>query len=220
MTPASASPEKRDEPLNLSLKSTRNTKATIWSPASALEQEEKEDRRMNSPSGRLSPMESTDCESHHHIEEDHHHGIIHPSSIPHTLPNVIDPLQLRLGLRQYRDLMLGAAAGRINSEKDLIKETSLPGEGGGSIASQWCGVWPWTTVYRSSNDMPTCSECNKTFSTHLSLDVHMKNCHREESAKHFEPYTPEADKNYTAAHPITNVGYPTKAEKTFQVSTE
>ena len=133
-------------------------------------------------------MESSDCETQ-------------VTALP-PLPAVIDPLQLRLGLRQYRDLMCnlqGAQGGRPRN-----KDASPPRDG---ITSQWCGVWPWTAaMYRAppAGDVP-CNECPRTIGSSIN---HQRDV---------EPYSPDGDKTYTPSHPVNSLTHTTKAEKTFQV---
>lgn len=196
------SPEKRDEPLNLSLKNSRSTKAAIWSPASALEQEEKEES-LPSPTGRLSPMDSSDCEATAVAHED-------PCRDPRAPP--LDPLSLRLGLRQYADFVVNLQ-GLATRDKEG-EGTVAPREEG--LSSSWCpGLWPWAPVYRGA-DVFTCQQCPKTFTSPLSLDVHMKRTHSS-TAKPYDPYPPYNDKTITQTPTLTTVT-PARTEKTFQVS--
>lgn len=157
------SPEKREEPLNLSLKSSRPTKAAIWSPASALEQEEKEES-LPSPTGRLSPMDSSDCEAPHALHDD---ACRDPRAPP------LDPLSLRLGLRQYADFVVNLQG---LATRDKETEAPVPPRDEG-ISPSWCpSVWPWASVYRGA-DVYSCRHCAKSFNSPLSLDVHVKRTH-------------------------------------------
>ncbi|XP_042233396.1 uncharacterized protein LOC121873763 [Homarus americanus] len=150
--PTPPNPEKRDEPLNLSLKSCRTTKATIWSPASALEQEEREES-LPSPTGRLSPMDSSDCEVIPAAHEDTCRDPRAPA---------LDPISLRLGLRQYADFVvnLQGLATRDKEEGAIAHREE-------GLSPSWCpGVWPWAPLYRGA-DVFTCQQCPKTFSSPL-----------------------------------------------------
>ncbi|ROT78488.1 putative GFI-Pag-sens-A protein [Penaeus vannamei] len=161
--PMPLSPEKREEPLNLSLKSSRPTKAAIWSPASALEQEEKEES-LPSPTGRLSPMDSSDCEAPHALHDD---ACRDPRAPP------LDPLSLRLGLRQYADFVVNLQG---LATRDKETEAPVPPRDEG-ISPSWCpSVWPWASVYRGA-DVYSCRHCAKSFNSPLSLDVHVKRTH-------------------------------------------
>lgn len=198
------SPEKRDEPLNLSLKSCRPAKAAIWSPASALEQEEKEES-LPSPTGRLSPMDSSDCEATHPTHEE-------PCRDPRAA--ALDPLSLRLGLRQYADFVVNLQG---LATRDKEGEAAPVGREEG-LSSPWCaGVWPWAPVYRGGSEVFSCQQCPKTFSSPLSLDVHVKRAHSPAAAT--KPcdaaYPADPDKGVTQPSPYTSVS-PARTEKTFQ----
>ncbi|KAK3888822.1 hypothetical protein Pcinc_007131 [Petrolisthes cinctipes] len=198
--PLPPSPEKRDEPLNLSLKSSRHTKATIWSPASALEQEEKEES-LPSPTGRLSPMDSSDCEAIPATQED---------ICRDPRASALDPLSIRLGLRQYADFVVNLQ-GLATREKDGEGASGKREDG---VPPPWCpGVWPWAPVYRNG-EVFTCQQCSKNFSSPLSLDIHVKRAHSPTS-KPYEPYPPETYKTTTQPPAITTVST-ARIEKTFQ----
>lgn len=196
------SPEKRDEPLNLSLKSCRPAKAAIWSPASALEQEEKEES-LPSPTGRLSPMDSSDCEAVQTTQEE-------VCRDPRAA--ALDPLSLRLGLRQYADFVVNLQ-GLATRDKE---GEGAPVSRDESLSSPWCaGVWPWAPVYRG-NEMFNCQQCPKTFNSPLTLDSHVKRAHSP-TAKPCDPYPADGEKGAAQPPSFTTVS-PARTEKTFQVS--
>ncbi|KAK8738330.1 hypothetical protein OTU49_017424 [Cherax quadricarinatus] len=197
--PMPPSPEKRDEPLNLSLKSSRPTKAAIWSPASALEQEEKEES-LPSPTGRLSPMDSSDCEAIPATQEE-------SCKDPRAPP--LDSISLRLGLSQYAEFVVNLQ-GLATRDKEGEGAIASRKEG---FSSSWCqGVWPWTPLYRGADVFP-CQQCPKTFSSPLSLDVHVKRTHC--IPKGYDPYPADNDKTVTQPQGLNNVS-PVRTEKTFQ----
>ncbi|CAL4122682.1 unnamed protein product, partial [Meganyctiphanes norvegica] len=194
--PIPASHEKRDEPLNLSLKSPSSVaatpKAAIWSPASTLEQEK--EASLPSPTGRLSPMDSSDCEAptiHHHHSPDNHDA-------PRHYP-ALDPISLRLGLRQYADFVvnLQGLATRDKESSEAASKTTPPlKEGSGSLlTAPWSqGVWNWASVYPGSEAAAvpggafTCRHCGKTFASPLSLDIHFKRAHSDPKLHETKPY--------------------------------
>ncbi|XP_068247796.1 uncharacterized protein [Palaemon carinicauda] len=197
--PTPPSPEKRDEPLNLSLKSSR-PKAAIWSPASALEQEEK-DESLPSPTGRLSPMDSSDCEAPAVVNDD-------PCKDPRG--HALDPLSLRLGLRQYADFVVNLQ-GLATRDKESEAPQNHREEG---LSSPWCqGMWPWTSVYQGT-DVFTCHQCPKAFSSALNLDVHMKRTHSP-LTKAYDPYPADHEKTINQPPHLTSINS-TRTEKTFQ----
>lgn len=199
------SPEKRDEPLNLSLKSSRSTKAAIWSPAMALEQEEKEES-LPSPTGRLSPMDSSDCEAIQATQEHDSEACRDPRAPP------FDPIHFRMNLRQYADFVvnLQGLATRDKESEDTVTSRDE------SLSSSWCpSVWPWAPVYRGS-EVLTCQQCPKTFSSALSLEVHMKRSHPD-MKKLYDPYQADSEKTISQPPLLTTVT-PMRSEKTFQVS--
>ncbi|CAL4158227.1 unnamed protein product, partial [Meganyctiphanes norvegica] len=117
-----ASPEKCDEPLNLSLKSSSvaaSPKTSIWSPASALEQEKK--ASLSSPTRPPSPMDSSDCDdspTHNYLADNHNAPRYNP---------VLDPLSLHLGLRHYADFMDNLQAlATYNKEGREAQPTATP----------------------------------------------------------------------------------------------
>ncbi|MPC18961.1 hypothetical protein E2C01_011861 [Portunus trituberculatus] len=194
------SPEKRDEPLNLSLKSCRPAKAAIWSPASALEQEEKEES-LPSPTGRLSPMDSSDCEA---VQTTHEEPCRDPRAA------TLDPLSLRLGLRQYADFVVNLQ-GLATRDKE---SEGAPVSRDEKFSSPWCpGVWPWAPVYRG-NEIFNCQQCPKTFNSPVSLDIHVRRAHSP-ATKPCDPYPADNDKAATHPPSFTTVST-TRTEKTFQ----
>nr|XP_045607226.1 zinc finger protein Gfi-1b-like isoform X1 [Procambarus clarkii] len=198
--PIPQSPEKRDEPLNLSLKSCRPNKAAIWSPASALEQEEKEES-LPSPTGRLSPMDSSDCEA---IPATQDETCRDPRAPP------LDSISLRLGLRQYADFVVNLQ-GLATRDKESEGAMAHRDEG---LSPPWCpSVWPWTPLYRTA-EVFSCQQCPKSFSSSLSLDVHMKRAHSS-IPKGYDPYPADNDKTVSQPAGLTAVS-PARAEKTFQ----
>lgn len=194
------SPEKRDEPLNLSLKSCRPAKPAIWSPASVLEQEEKEES-LPSPTGRLSPMDSSDCEA---VQTTHEEPCRDPRAA------ALDPLSLRLGLRQYADFVVNLQ-GLATRDKE---SEGAPVTRDEKYSSPWCaGVWPWAPVYRG-NEMFNCQQCPKTFDSPVSLDIHVKRSHSP-ATKPYDPYPADNDKGATHPPSFTTVST-ARTEKTFQ----
>ncbi|CAL4089250.1 unnamed protein product [Meganyctiphanes norvegica] len=145
-----ASPEKCDEPLNLSLKSSSVTvtpKATIWSPATTIEQEK--EASLASPTGRLSPMDSSDFEdspTHYHSTDDHNSTLHQPA---------LDPLSLRLGLHQYADFMVNLQYLATNKKdtNEAVKTTTPPREEDSvslMAAPLYQGLWNCTKPYEQN----------------------------------------------------------------------
>ncbi|KAB7502504.1 Zinc finger protein Gfi-1b [Armadillidium nasatum] len=174
------------------------TKSVIWSPASALEREEKDSPQ---DGGRLSPMDTGEIE-----ESPPHEALAHdPNS--RSLTN-IDPLRLRLGLRQYRDFVCGLRS----TDTSKRKESHLQEK---ELSSSWCGPWPWSSLCREGITSLPCPDCRATFASPVALELHKKTHSDGNLIPPHEGYSPEADATYTTTTPIS-AHFSSKAERTFQ----
>ena len=147
-------------------------------------------------------MDSSDCEAVHTTQEEVCRDPRAPS---------LDPLSIRLGLRQYADFVVNLQ-GLATRDKE---GEGAPVSREENLSSPWsAGVWPWAPVYRG-NEMFNCQQCPKTFNSPVSLDIHIRRAHSPVT-KPCDPCSVDGEKGVTQPPSFTTVS-PARTEKTFQV---